>query len=311
MMNESQLKESFKKIQAWSQEGKGDEALALVKEILASPLEPQAELIAEGFLASVQMMRGELDEAKEAGEKALALAKAAGEDAYAAQFEALLTQLHTVGMSDIAIDKLLDEAEEALDAGEFQQAERCALEVLQTALYTKRVDLEASARGMLVYALLMGGKAHEAKGHLGRALEIAETLGDEGALASFQELEKSLASETSLERFQVEADIARQAHEVQMKAGLAMEKDDFDQAIALISPMIELAKGAEAKETEASMRAMLAQSYLLKKEHAKAESEIKKAIAIVEELGGDEDALQAFQQILHLAVGWTPPIQDA
>ena len=89
-----------------------------------------------------------------------------------------------------------------------------------------------------------------------------------------------------------------------------MEAGDLDLAFATILPVCAEAEAAGMKETEATLRGMLAQIHLLANRRKDAEREGKAALAIAESLGATE-AADGFRQIVQLAIGFTVPVQKA
>ncbi len=225
-------------------------------------------------------------------------------------YAGLIRQLDIVNMSDDAIEQAFDRASNALDRGDSAAAEHELQTVLIAALAHLRVDLEASARGMFAQALLMRGAGEEARPHLERALEISKELADHGAAQHFAQVLESLASSDGAERYRREAQIARHADEVQEHAGKAMEAGDFDLAISLLEPAAKEAAEAQALQTEAALRGMLAQAFLLVGRRKEAEPEARRAMEIAESFGAAE-AADSFRQILQLSIGWTIPVEKA
>ena len=287
-------------------------AATILKALLArdEPLEPMAEMFARGILATALAAVGNVADARTAAERAHAIASELGDPASQEHYAGLLRQLDIVGMSDTAIEDAFDRAAAALDRGDSATAEAELQTVLIAALAHLRVDLEASARGMFAQALLMRGAAAEARPHLERALEIANEIADEGAAGHFARVLESLDSGDGAERYRLEAAVARQADEVQEQAGKAMEAGDFDLAISLLQPVAAEAESTGAKESEAAVRGMLAQAFLLSGRRKEAEPEARRAMEIAESLGARE-AAESFRQILQLAIGWTVPVSNA
>jgi hypothetical protein len=274
------------------------------------PLEPMAEMFARGILATALAALGRITDARSSAERAHTIATELNDPASQDHYASLLRQLDIVGMSDSAIEEAFDRAALALDRGDSAAAESELQVVLIAALANLRVDLEASARGMFAQALLMRGAAAEARPHLERSLEIAKELADEGAAEHFTQVLASLDSGDGAERYRLEAAIARQADEVQEQAGKAMEAGDFDLAISLLQPVATEAEAANAKESEAALRGMLAQAFLLSGRRKDAEPEARRAMEIAEALGA-KDAADSFRQILQLSIGWTVPVSNA
>lgn len=309
---ESQVEDELKAAMQ-SLSNQDPEAAAQTLEALLAretPLEPMAEMFARGILATSLAALGRVGEARAAAERAHTIATELGDPQSQEHYAGLIRQLDVVGMSDDAIEQAFDRASLALDRGDSASAEHELQTVLIAALAHLRVDLEASARGMFAQALLMRGAAAEARPHLERALEIANELADPGAAEHFARVLASLDSGDGAERYRLEAAVARQADEVQEQAGKAMEAGDFDQAIALLLPVAAEAEAASAKESEAALRGMLAQAYLLSGRRKEAEPEARKAMQIAESLGAKE-AADSFRQILQLAIGWSVPVSNA
>jgi tetratricopeptide (TPR) repeat protein len=276
----------------------------------SEPLEPMPEMFARGILATALAALGRIGGARQATERAIALAETLGDAESKLHYEGLLRQLEVIGMSDDAIDQAFDRAERARDRGDSAAAEAELQTVLIAALAHLRVDLEASARGMLGETLLMRGAVDEARAHLERAKEIADELADEGAGQHFARLLATIGTSDGADRYRKEADIARRTDEVQAQAGAAMEAGDFDLAVSLIEPLADEARDANVPESEASLRGMLAQAHLLSGRRKEAEPAARRALEIAEALGA-RDAADGFRQILQLSVGWNIPVGKA
>lgn len=268
------------------------------------------EMLAQGILATALAAMARVEEAREACERAIWLASDVGDLESREHYQGLLQQLDIIGMGDDAIDQAFERAGQAREIGDAEAAEKELRMILIAALSNLRVDLEASARGMLAETLLMRGEVDEAKSHLGRALEIAEQIADEGAKAHFEAVLESIRTEAGASSYRLEAEIAKRTDEVQQKAGKAMETGDFASAIALLEPVARDAAEVGALASEASLRGMLAQSHLLASERKDAELEARRALEIAEQLGAKE-AAEGFQQLLQLAVGWSTPMGEA
>lgn len=309
---ESQVEDELKAAMQSLSNQDPEAAASTLEALLAreTPLEPMAEMFARGILATSLAALGRVGDARQAAERAHTIAVDLGDPQSQEHYAGLIRQLDVVGMSDDAIEQAFDRASLALDRGDSATAEHELQTVLIAALAHLRVDLEASARGMFAQALLMRGAAAEARPHLERALEIANELADPGAAEHFARVLQSLDSGDGAERYRLEAAVARQADEVQEQAGKAMEAGDFDQAIALLTPVAAEAEAAAAKESEAALRGMLAQAYLLSGRRREAEPEARKAMQIAESLGAKE-AADSFRQILQLAIGWSVPVSNA
>lgn len=287
-------------------------AVATLQELLARPdkLPDVPEMLARGILATALAAQGRIDAAREQCERAIWLASDLGDHESRAHYEGLLQQLNVVGMSDDAIEQAFGRASLARDRGDAAAAESELNTVLIAALAHLRVDLEASARGMLAETLLMRGAVAEAKTHLERSLEIARELADEDAARHFEAILGTLATSDGADQYRREADIAKRTDEAQKHAGQAMEAGDFDLAVSLLEPLAREAAAAQALASEASLRGMMAQAYLLMNKRKEAEPAARRALEIAEKLGAKE-AAEGFRQILQLAVGWTTPIAKA
>lgn len=268
------------------------------------------EMLARGILATALAALGRIVEAREEAEKAIWLASDLGDSESRSHYEGLLRQLDVIGMSDDAVDQAFERASQARDVGDVATAESELNTVLIAALAHLRVDLEASARGMLAETLLMRGAVAEAKTHLERAQEIAREIADEDAAAHFGAVLESIDTEDGADRYRHEADVARRSDEVQKLAGQAMEAGDFEQAVSLLQPVAQEAQALGALASEASLRGMLAQAHLLSSHRKDAEIEARRALEIAEQLGA-KDAADGFRQILQLAIGWTTPVGKA
>lgn len=294
------------------QNNDAEASVATLEALLARPekLPEVPEMLARGILATALAALGRIDAARVECEKAIWLASDLGDGESRAHYQSLLQQLDIVGMSDNAIEQAFERASLARDKGDSAAAESELNTVLIAALAHLRVDLEASARGMLAETLLMRGAVAEAKVHLERSLEIANELADEGAAEHFSALLATLATDEGADQFRRDADIARRTDEVQVHAGAAMEAGDFDLAVNLLEPIANEAQAVGAFASEASLRGMLAQAFLLGARRKDAEPAARRALEIAEQLGA-KDAAEGFRQILQLAVGWTTPVAKA
>ncbi len=294
------------------QNNDAETAVATLEALLARPetLPDVPEMLARGILATALAALGRVDAARTECERAIWLATDVGDHESRTHYQGLLTQLNVVGMSDNAIEEAFDRASVARDRGDAAAAESELNTVLIAALAHLRVDIEASARGMLAETLLMRGAVPEAREHLQRALEIANELADDDAAGHFAQLLASLETSDGADQYRREADIARRTDEVQVHAGKAMEAGDFDLAVNLLEPLAREAEAANALSSEASLRGMIAQALLLGNRRKEAEPAARRAIEIAEQLGAKE-AAEGFRQILQLAIGWTTPIADA
>jgi len=294
------------------QNNDAETAVRTLEALLGRPdkLPEVPEMVARGILATALAALGRVESARVECEKAIWLASDLGDSESRAHYQGLLQQLDIVGMSDNAIEQAFERASVARDKGDSAVAESELNTVLIAALAHLRVDLEASARGMLAETLLIRGAVAEAKVHLERSLEIAHELADDGAAKHFAGMLATLATEEGADRFRRDADIARRTDEVQVHAGAAMEAGDFDLAINLLEPIANEAQAVGALSSEASLRGMLAQAFLLGSRRKEAEPAARRALEIAEQLGS-KDAADGFRQILQLAVGWTTPIAKA
>jgi len=294
------------------QNNDAETSVTTLEALLARPdkLPEVPEMLARGILATALAALGRVDRAREECEKAIWLATDLGDSESRSHYQGLLQQLDIVGMSDNAIEEAFERASKARDKGDAASAESELNTVLIAALAHLRVDLEASARGMLAETLLMRGAVAEAKVHLERSLEIANELADEGAAEHFAAILATLSTDDGADQFRREADIARRTDEVQVHAGAAMEAGDFDLAVNLLEPIANEAQSVGALASEASLRGMLAQAFLLGSRRKEAEPAARRALEIAEQLGAKE-AADGFRQILQLAVGWTTPVAKA
>lgn len=287
-----------------------ERAITLLEELLQSPLEPMSEMFARGLLAPALATLGRVNAGREQAERAHDLAQSLGDGESAAHYLQLMRQLDVVGLSDEAIDQAFDRAAAALDAGDSAAAEVELQTLLLAALAHLRADIEASARGMLAQALVLRGATAEAREQLDKALELATRIGDEGARAHFESLAKQLATTDGADDYRRDMAITRRSDEAMRHAGAAMEAGDFDTAQSIVQPIANEAEAAGMKETEATMRGMLAQIHLLAGRRKDAEREANLAIKLAEALGARE-AADSFRQILQLAIGFTMPVQKA
>jgi tetratricopeptide (TPR) repeat protein len=187
-------------------------------------------------------------------------------------------------MDDAALEASLDAqlrlGVEALKAGEITRA----IELLSpVALQARAADMpgfEASACGMLAQAYPLTGNKDEALPYARRALEIAETLGDEGAAAHFRKVVSALDEGADADDF-----------DTRVRAALtqAQSGDPVGAARALLQ-LAAWAKQAGAPGPEASARILLGQILLANGQRELGVSELEQALAIAEKLGDEETA---------------------
>lgn len=269
-----------------------------------------SEMFARGIYATALAAAGRIPDAYAAATRAHALATKLEDPESAAHYAGLVHQLEIIGMSDEAIEMAFNNAANALDRGDYATAETELNTILIAALSHLRVDVEASARGMLAQALLLRGAHAEARPHVERALAIAKELGDSDVYEHFEHLLEALSSDSSADQYRLELDISKRAEELQEHAGKAMEVGDFDLAVNLLRPLADEAQAANLRETEASVRGMLAQSLLMGDKRQESVPEAKRALELAEALGAKE-AADSFRQLLQLAIGWGTPVEEA
>jgi tetratricopeptide (TPR) repeat protein len=264
-------------------------------------------MFARGLLAPAYASLGNVSEARAEAEKAVTLAQTLDDTESLSHYQGLLQQLSVVAMSEDAVDAAIERATQAFERGDSATAESELGVILVAAVAHQRLELEATARGMLAQALLMRAAADDARPHLLRAHEIAITMQDEGATQHFAAILAQIATPEGADRLRQDAEAARRGDEVARQAGAAMEAGDFDLAQSLLEPAVSEAEAAGTPETQASLRGMLAQAYLMGGKRELAAKEAKRAQAISLSLGSHE-AAESFGQILQLAVGFVAPV---
>ncbi len=297
-------------VQALSNQ-ESERAIEILTTLLASPpqglLPPQTEMFARGLLAPAYASLGQVTDARAAAEKAVALAQALEDAESLAHYQGLLQQLSVVAMTEDAVDAAIERATQAFERGDSATAESELGVILVAAIAHQRLDLEATARGMFAQALLMRAAVDDARPHLVRAHEIAIEMEDDSAAQHFAGILTQISTPDGADRLRQEAEAARRGDEVTRQAGAAMEAGDFDLAQSLLEPAVREAEAAATPETQASLRGMLAQAYLMGGKRELAAAEAKRAQAVALALGA-HDAAESFGQILKLAVGFVSPV---
>lgn len=288
------------------------ESVNLLEALLSqdAAIEPTGEMLVRGVLASAYLATGRVDEAKAASERALKLSQEIGDEEGQNHYQGLLQQITSMTMDDAAIDDLFNRAEDAHNRGDFEATEAALNTLLIAALAQNLTDVEASVRGMLGETYLERGAIDDARIQLGRAIELAQAMQEPAAEAHFTRLLEAAQNPEEATKFKLEAALAQKADQAQNEALIAMEKGEFEVVLALLEPLADEAQAAEAAPIEANVRAMVAQSLLMQNRHADAEKQARRALELARQLGSQE-AVEGFEQLLKLCIGWTSPIEKA
>ena len=160
-------------------------------------LRADIEASARGMLAETLLMRGAVEEAREHLQRAMQIANELADDDAAGHFAQLLATLETSDgadqyrrEADIArrTDEVQAHAGKAMEAGDFDLAVNLLEPLAREAEGAGALSSEASLRGMLAQALLLGNRRKEAEPAARRAMEIAESLGAKEAAEGFRQI---------------------------------------------------------------------------------------------------------------------------
>ncbi len=160
-------------------------------------LRADIEASARGMLAETLLMRGAVEEAREHLQRAMQIANELADDDAAGHFAQLLATLETSDgadqyrrEADIArrTDEVQAHAGKAMEAGDFDLAVNLLEPLAREAEGAGALSSEASLRGMMAQALLLGNRRKEAEPAARRAMEIAESLGAKEAAEGFRQI---------------------------------------------------------------------------------------------------------------------------
>jgi len=159
--------------------------------------QPDLEATARGMLAQAMLMRGAPAEAREHLERAIYLSREMGDPGAEEHFTALLAATDSSDAADryrlqgdVAkrADRAAQEAGQALEAGDWEQAVSVLGPVADEAQALEVLEAEATLRGLLSQAHLMGSQRKEAVAHAKRAVELAEKAGATEAADAFRSM---------------------------------------------------------------------------------------------------------------------------
>jgi hypothetical protein len=266
-----------------------------------------ARMLAFGLLAPACASLGQLEPARAAAAEAVALAEAAGD---AESLKHYSGHSHQLAMDEQALEEVLERAMAALDRGDPMAAEADLRTVLIASLAHQQSDLEATARGMMAQAMLMRGAPEEARPHIERAMAIAREMGDPGAEGHFAALLAAATDGEAADRYRRQGELAKRVDDAATQAGRALEAGDWENAVASIDGLAEEAKALDALESEATLRGLLSQAWLMGNRRQEAVANAKRAVELAEKAGARE-AADAFRGMLQLAVGLGIPVEKA
>lgn len=276
----------------------------------------EGEMLVYGLLAPTFEKTGNRKKALKCAQKALKLAQTHGDDEGRAHYQSLVDQFSGEAeeptsesparpLTETEVNLAFSRAEQALTMGEANAAIGILTPLIASADQSGDKEVEASAAGMLAQAYLMAGYGEKAWELARHALVIAKGLGDESAISHFQRLADSLASHdgTRAQSLLAEQHLAAKIQEVCHRAGEALTDEKYEDAIALLEPIVTEAKAAGIAESEATARGLLAQALLASERKKEAAEHAARALEIAEQVG-DETAIQHFKDLHKLAAGW-------
>lgn len=159
--------------------------------------QPDLEATARGMIAQAMLMRGAPDEARPHLERAMELAREMGDPGAEGHFTALLAAASSAEAADryrrqgdVAkqADDAATQAGRALEAGDWENAVALLGAIADEARDIDALEAEATLRGLLTQAWLMGGKRAEAVANAKRAVELAEKAGAREAADAFRSM---------------------------------------------------------------------------------------------------------------------------
>lgn len=303
--------------------GHPDDALAALTPVLHRSRElgaRDAEMLCLGLLGPALDQLDRHDEALRAAHKALAIAEALEDAESAGHFEAMVAQLETGSLqgpsdpgeplTDDEIGAAFDKAELALTQGNAAAAVGILAALATATRQQARTADEASACGMLAQALMMCGREADAAQPAARGLEIARELGDPQAIAHFSALAESLqgpdGAGAEIERARVAAQVAAACE----GAGKLLDEEKGEEALATLEAALALTDAVDAPHAEATVRGLLAQSYLLLNRRDEAAAMASRALELAQQVG-DRSAADQFRELLKMLQGWKPSPVEA
>ncbi len=197
-MDEGAVEATLDKAMEALDRGDATEAEAHLRTVLIAAVgnrQADLEATARGMLAQAMMMRGAPAEAREHLERAVQLARELGDPAAEGHFVALLAATDSSEAADrfrqqgdVAkrADQAATTAGRALEAGDWKEAVAALGPVAEEAKALEVVDAEATLRGLLAQACLVGNRREEAIANAKRAVELAEKAGAREAADAFR-----------------------------------------------------------------------------------------------------------------------------
>jgi tetratricopeptide (TPR) repeat protein len=249
------------------------------------------EAEAAGLLAQAYLRLGLPDEAAREAQAALTIAQARQDQAAAQHFEQLLLTARS-SPDELEMSTAFGDGRNALQQG---QPER-AVELLEKALaLAEKVGhrvAQAASTQLLAQAYHGADEQEKALEFGTRALEQAQACGDEQAAARATEL---------LQQIQTDDQPAVAGLQAELEWGqTALTQGDMDRGIRHLTRAKELAQEQGQKIPEASACGLLAQAYLEQGQREDAAEQARQALAIAQRIG-HEEAARDFQMLLTAA----------
>ncbi len=288
--------------------------LEQVAEQAQAGFDQQTEMEAVGLLAVASAALGDRKASRAQAMRALSLARKVGSDERIQRYQGFLRQLNPEETfhddPESVADETFDRVGEALMVGDGQRAVELLTPMITWSSWNKRPLIEASARGMMAQALTMTGNLDEARRHVDLAVALADELGDPGASAHFRELQAALGEQGDPSHTLAMSRLAAVARAVARDAGQAIQAGHPEEALQLLFPVLRETVHARAKESEATLRGLVAQAHLAADERDKAAEQAARAVELAQELG-DSKAVELFRSIEKLALGLISPPGEA
>ncbi|MCC6559194.1 MAG: tetratricopeptide repeat protein, partial [Polyangiaceae bacterium] len=194
---------------------------------------------------------------------------------------------------DAGLAAQLSEGVAALKAGDAQRAVEILAPVAEQARKADLAVLEARVASPLAQALFLTGRREEAQAQARRALEIAETLGQQDAIDHFRDLLATMASAGA----GAPGNPAVSGFHARIQAALEQARGGDPSAAAALARIADDARQAGAPGPEATARIFLGQVLAATNQRDQAATELRRALALAEELG-DQDAAAHVRALL-------------
>ena len=189
--------------------------------------------------------------------------------------------LREIAEPSTELDALLEQGAEALEARDADAAIAILGPLVERAGKEGLLPLEASASGMLAQALFVTGRKEEALGKARRALEIAEEAGQDDAARHFRDLVEVM------EGTEAGANIP-DAFQAQVQAAVEVARSgDVKGASNALGKLADDAQEAGASGAEATARIVLGQILKAAGDAEMADTHLRRALAIAEQVGDD------------------------